>query len=278
MSTNGDRPPRMPGREPPRPLPKRFYASVTVEPAAFNPAGLPSQTMAPDPGRACFHVLLDGKPVRTPKQRLLELPSRALADAVAAEWDAQHLLIDPSVMPLTRLVNTVVDGVQRRESEIRQDIVRFLGSDLLCYRAEAPAALVERQAAAWDPMLAWARSCLDIDLEPSLGIMPRRQGGEALGNAARAVAELDAFRLAALHVMVTLTGSAVLGLAVLRGRLSADAAWSAAHVDEDWQISQWGEDGEATRRRTQRWRDMQAASKLLALLPPLPALTGRGLG
>jgi chaperone required for assembly of F1-ATPase len=246
VSVNGDRPPKVPGRDDPRPLPKRFYASVTVVPRGTG-----------------FAVLLDTRTARTPKRRELVLPASALAQAVAGEWDAQRSAIDPAAMPLTRLVNTVLDGIVGRESEVRADIVKYAGSDLLCYRAEDPEKLVALQAATWDPVLSWAKSSLGIRLALSGGVMPVRQSQEALDAVALAVAPLDAFRLASLHVMVTLTGSAILGLAVLRGHLAPEAAWSAAHVDEDWQIARWGEDAEATARRARRWVDMRAAADLL---------------
>jgi chaperone required for assembly of F1-ATPase len=254
VSTHGDQPPKVPGREPPRLLPKRFYTSVTVTAAGHGQ------------GDAGFCVLLDDNHAHTPKRRELLLPTLALANAVAAEWDAQRPHVDPSAMPLTRLVNTAIDGVQQRAADVRADIVKYADSDLLCYRAEAPEALVALQAAAWDPILAWAHTSLGMRLALSRGVIPVRQSRETLDAAASAVARLDAFRLAALHVMVTLTGSAVLGLAVLHGHLAAEAAWAAAHVDEDWQIAQWGEDAEAGERRQRRWADMRAAADVLGHL------------
>ena len=266
MSANGDRLPKVPGREPRRPLSKRFYTSVTVAPCEPSAGGPTRDGTAHGSGRTSVRVLLDAKPALTPKSRELVLPALALANAVAGEWDAQRPSIDPASMPLTRLVNTVIDGVQGRESEVREDIVKFAGSDLLCYRAEGPEKLVALQAATWDPILAWANSTLRIPLAPSRGVMPAPQGRESFHQAGHAVARLDAFRLAALHVMVTLTGSAILGLAVLNAHLSAEAAWAAAHVDEDWQIAHWGEDTEAVARRLRRWADMQTAAETLRLL------------
>ena len=248
MSVDNGRP-KVPGREAAHPLPKRFYANVTVAPSGTG-----------------FAILLDGRAARTPKRTGLVLPTLPLTDAVAREWDAQRPAIDPSSMPLTRLVNTVIDGVEGRESEVRQDIVKYAGSDLLCYRAEGPEKLVALQAASWDPLLAWSSSQLCIGLALSSGVVPVHQSRAALDAVASALAPLDAFRLAALHVMVTLTGSAVLALAVLHGQLSGEAAWTVAHVDEDWQIAQWGEDAEAAARRRRRWADMQAAADLLRLL------------
>jgi len=231
--------------------PKRFYRTVTVDGAA--PA---------------FRVLLDGRPMRTPAKRELAVPSKALAEAVATEWDAQGERIDPASMPLTRLVNSAIDGVTGREAEVRADIAKYGASDLLCYRAEGPAELVRRQAEAWDPVLAWAREALGAPLVLGQGIVQVAQPEAAAAAMQRALSEPDAFSLAAHHVMTTLTGSALLALAHARGRLSAEQAWSAAHVDEGWQTSQWGEDAEAKARRDRRWAEMQAASRLLALLAP----------
>jgi chaperone required for assembly of F1-ATPase len=231
--------------------PKRFYRTASVD------------------GRApAFRVLLDGKPVRTPARRELAVPSRALAEALAAEWQAQGEHIDPASMPLTRLANSATDGVTGREGEVRADIAKYAGSDLLCYRAEGPAELVRRQAEAWDPVLAWARDALGAPLVLGQGIVPVAQPPAATAAIEGALAGLDAFALSAHHVMASLTGSALLALAHARGRLTAEEAWAAAHVDEDWQISQWGEDAEARARRDRRWTEMQAASRLLALLAP----------
>src|SRR5262245_30154133 len=233
------------------PRPKRFYRPVSVGGAAPP-----------------FRVLLDGKPIRTPAKRELAVPAQALAEAVAGEWAAQGERVDPSTMPLTRLVNTALDGVAGREAEVRAEIAKYAASDLLCYRAEGPAELVRRQAEAWDPVLAWARAALGAKLVTGVGILPVAQPEAAVKAIGRALAGLDAFGLAAHLVMTTLTGSALLALAHAGGLLTAEEAWAAAHIDEDWQISQWGEDAEAKARRDRRWAEMQAASRLLALLAP----------
>jgi chaperone required for assembly of F1-ATPase len=185
---------------------------------------------------------------------------------VAAEWQAQGDRIDPAAMPLTRLVNTALDGVIGREAEVRAEIAKYAASDLLCYRAETPAELVQRQAQAWDPVLAWARAELGAPLATRQGIAPLSQPQAAISAIEGILAKLDALALTAHHVMTTLTGSAVLALAHASGRLTAEEAWTAAHIDEDWQISQWGEDAEAKASRARRWAEMQAASRLLALL------------
>ena len=236
--------------EPPRALPKRFYKS----------AGVAEQ----GPGK--HGVRLDGRAVRTPAKAELAVPSAALAQAIAAEWDAQGEHIDPSSMPLTRLANSAIDGVAQREAEVRADIAKYAGSDLLCYRAEAPDELAQQQAAAWDPVLRWAHEQLGARFATRAGLMPVAQPDAAKAAVARALEAYDGFALAALHVMTTLTGSVLLALAHAQGRLTAEEAWAAAHVDEDWQISRWGEDAEAQVRRARRWSDMQAASRMLALL------------
>jgi len=252
--TAGDEKPakplKTPGKKPlAPPLAKRLYKTVTVE-----------------KGEGGFAILLDGRPVRTPKKLPLTVPTRGLADAIAAEWAAQGAHIDPATMPLSKLAITTIDGVARNMAEVAADIVKFAGSDLLCYRAEAPEALRGLQADAWDPVLRWVETEFGAHFALTRGVMPVHQSPEALKCIAAALEPYNAMALAALHVMTTLTGSAILALAHARGRLSAEAAWAAAHVDEDWQISQWGVDVEAAERRAKRWIEMQAASRFLALL------------
>ena len=230
-------------------LPKRFYKDVTIKDEEGGAASL----------------LLDGKPVRTPGKALLAMP-RALADAAAEEWRAQQDRIDPSTMPLTKLANSAVDGVRGREQAVIDDILKYAGSDLLCYRAEGPKGLVASQTKHWDPVRAWAKSTLDAPLNLAEGVVHVAQPQASLERIRRALADLDPLSLAALHVMTTLTGSALIALAVLRGRLTPEQAWQAAHVDEDFQISQWGEDEEAKERRENRWRDFAAAARMLELL------------
>jgi chaperone required for assembly of F1-ATPase len=236
--------------EPARGLPKRFYTTVSVE--------------AKGPGD--YHIRLDGRAVRTPAKAELAVPTEALAQAIAEEWRAQGTHIDPSTMPLTRLANSAIDGVTRREAEVRADIAKYAGSDLLCYHEEAPEALQRRQAEVWDPILRWAEQEMGARFTISIGLMPVAQPDAAKAAVARVLEDYDGFALAALHVITTLTGSVLLALALARGRLTPEQAWAAAHVDEDWQISKWGEDAEAKTRREHRWADMQAASRMLTLL------------
>jgi chaperone required for assembly of F1-ATPase len=195
----------------------------------------------------------------------VELPSAALAEAIAAEWEAQGERIEPLGMPLTALANTALDGVIGREVEVAADIVEYAGSDLVCYRADQPPELSRRQAAAWDPIVGWAGEVLGAKLAIGTGVMPVEQPHSVRDSIQRALEGSDAFTLTALHVMTSLMGSALLALAVLEGRLTAEEAWEAAHVDEDFQAEKWGRDAEADARREHRRREMMAASRLLAL-------------
>ena len=213
---------------------------------------------------APFAILLDDRPVRTPAGNALALPSRALGEAVAAEWDAQQERIDPAVMPLTRLVNSVIDGVAMAPAPVAEEVVRYLGSDLVCYRADTPAGLVARQARHWDPILGWARDTLGARFVLAEGVMFVAQPEQAI-EAARAAIPAEPWRLGAVSVITTLTGSALIALAVAQGRLSVDDAWAAAHVDEDWNMSLWGRDEVALDRRAKRFAEMQAAATVLAL-------------
>ncbi|MCZ7596354.1 MAG: ATPase [Hyphomicrobium sp.] len=187
-----------------------------------------------------FAVLLDGRPVRTPKKLPLSVPTRSLAEAMAAEWAAQKERIDPVTMPLSKLAITAIDGVAGSMPEVAGDIVRFAGSDLLCYRAEAPVALAVLQAAAWDPVLRWVEAESGARFFLAEGVMPVTQSRQALSRFGDLLTPFGAFALTCLHVMTTLTGSAFLALAVAKGRLGVEAAWDAAHLDEDWQIARWG--------------------------------------
>ena len=217
-----------------------------------------------------FAVLLDGRPVRTPARRPLAAPVRALAQALAAEWDAQQDKVDPAAMPLTRLANSIIDGVAPSPAPVAAEIEQYLGSDLLLYRAAEPAGLVEAQRRHWDPVLDWAR-----ELSARASCWRRassmwRSRRPPIAAAAAAIPNgadiAQAWRLGALSVVTTLTGSALLALALAAGRLSADEAWAAAHVDEDWNMSFWGRDELALQRRNYRFAEMQAAATVLALL------------
>jgi chaperone required for assembly of F1-ATPase len=194
----------------------------------------------------------------------LVLPSRALAEAVAAEWEAQRDAIDPAAMPLTRLANTIIDGVSEARAPVAAEVEKYLGSDLVFYRAEEPAGLVALQARHWDPVLDWAHETGGVRFMLAAGVMFVAQLPSAVA-AMRATFPDDPWRLGAVHVMTTLTGSALIALAVMHGRLTPEEAWAAAHVDEDWNISQWGRDALALERRAFRWEEMRAAATVLSL-------------
>jgi chaperone required for assembly of F1-ATPase len=209
-----------------------------------------------------YAVRLDDKPVRTPAGRLLAAPARALAEALAAEWEAQREMIDPAKMPLTRLANSIIDGVSERPAPVADEVARYLASDLICYRAGSPRGLVERQRRYWDPIFEWARDVLGARLLLAEGVMHVTQPESALSAACAAIPS-DPWRLGALHSVTTLTGSALLALALAQGRITADEAWTAAHVDEDWNMEQWGRDELALERRAYRHAELQAAATIL---------------
>ena len=209
-------------------------------------------------------ILLDGKHVKTPARRVLTAPTRALAEAIAAEWDAQKDVIDPAHMPLTRLANAAIDAVADAPIPVAEEIAEYLGTDLLCYRADAPVGLVEMQALAWDPVLAWAREQFGARFVLAQGVVHVPQPREAIAAVCAAIPG-EPWRLAAVSSITTLTGSALLALALAHDALDAEAAWAAAHVDEDWQMSQWGKDDLALERRAFREAEFRAAVTVLKL-------------
>jgi chaperone required for assembly of F1-ATPase len=229
---------------------KRFYAHAGVVETADGLA-----------------IALDDKPVRTPSGRPLVAPVREIAEAIAAEWEAQQEFIDPLTMPLTRLANSVVDAVVERVEAVADDVAKYLGSDLLFYRAGHPEALVAREAALWDPVVFWAAEALGAHFILAEGIVHVRQPEQAIA-AARGAFPGDPWSIAALHVVTTLTGSALLALALLHGVLDQDQVWAAAHVDEDWNIEKWGIDEEVAARRAARLVDFGAAASILKGLNP----------
>jgi chaperone required for assembly of F1-ATPase len=230
------------------PLARRFYVLAGVAPQGTG-----------------FALTLDGKSARTPAKNPLVLSTRALAELIAQEWSGQGEAIDPILMPATRIANSAIDGVASNMSAVRDEIAGYAAADLVCYRAAEPEELASAQAAAFDPVVDWARQALGARFLLSEGIRHVAQPEAALAAVGAALAAIeDPFALAALHVATTLTGSALLVLAMSMGRLSAEEAWRAAHVDEDFQISRWGEDAEARARRNLRWQEMEAAARILA--------------
>ncbi|PVX29789.1 ATP12 family chaperone protein [Sphingomonas pokkalii] len=211
-------------------------------------------------------IELDGRAVRTPARAALTLPTPQLAEAVAEEWRSVGEELDPRAMPLTGLANAVIDQVAPNPAPFAADLARYGESDLLCYRAELPEPLVERQAAQWDPLLDWARTRYDVHFETTAGIMHRPQPPATIARLQEVVAALDPFRLAALSPLVTISGSLVAALALLEGAADRETVWRAAQLDEDWQAEQWGEDDLATRARDVRRADFDAGARFLSLL------------
>jgi chaperone required for assembly of F1-ATPase len=235
-------------------LRRRFYENVNAE-----------------KGDGGYVLHLDGRPVQTPARHPLSTPTHALGEALAAEWRAQREFIDPATMPLTRLANSIIDAVAERPAPVAAEVEKYLGSDLVFYRAESPEGLVAAQSAAWDPVLDWAREALgarficsdrltfvpqpEVAVKAVAAMIPRDSGNSR-----------ELWRLGALNVITTLTGSALIALALLHGRLSAEQAWDAGHVDEDWNMKTWGRDEQALARRAARFAEMQAAAMVLDAL------------
>jgi chaperone required for assembly of F1-ATPase len=219
-----------------------------------------------------FAVLLDGKPVKTPGRRTLAAPIRALAERIVAEWDAQRDAIVPATMPLTRLANAVIDAVAEHPAAVEEEIVNYLGSDMVLYRADAPAGLIVRQAQLWDPVLDFARERFGARFILAQGVVHVTQPRAALEAAARAIPSRpdsvgEIWRLGAIASVTTLTGSALLALALAHGAMTAEAVWAAAHVDEDWNMAAWGRDEAALERRALRLPELEAAAAVLQLAP-----------
>jgi chaperone required for assembly of F1-ATPase len=223
---------------------KRFYKEATAAPIGGG-----------------WEIRLDERPVKTPARQPLLLPTASLAEAVAEEWRAQCDKVDPRSMPITGLANAAIDRIVPDRQAFARSLALFGESDLLCYRADAPEPLVRRQAETWDPLLAWARGRFDIDFEVTTGVMHRPQPERTVEQLARAVSARDAFQLAALSPIVTISGSLVIALALDEQAIDLGTAWSAAIVDEAWQAEQWGEDAEATARMEARRREFDDADR-----------------
>lgn len=227
---------------------KRFWKTVSVVPA-----------------EAGFAVYLDAKPVRTPAKRPLIVPTPGLGEAIAAEWQAQQDLIRPDTMPYTRAANSALDKVQPLMDAVVDELAGYGGTDLLCYRATGPQALIARQAAAWDPLLAWAGGALHAPLAVTAGVIPVPQPPDSLTRLRDHVAAHTAFHLAGLHDLVAISGSLILALAVAQGRLNVDEAFDASRIDEAWQAEQWGEDAEAAAHEALRAEAFRRAARFYAL-------------
>ncbi len=228
---------------------KRFYKDVAVI-----------------SGEAAHEIQLDGRPVRTPARAALALPTARLAEAVAEEWRRQGDTVDPRSMPFTGLANGAIDQIAPNRESFAAGIANYGTSDLLCYRAEGPAELVDREAAAWDPLLDWARRRYDVTFRVTQGIIPVDQPPETLERLDAAVRAFDPFPLAGLSTLVTLSGSLVCGLAIVEGGHDADAIWTASEIDEAWEVEQWGEDAEAAARSARRREEFAMARRFCELV------------
>jgi chaperone required for assembly of F1-ATPase len=233
-------------------LPKRFYKAAGVSETSGG-----------------FAVLLDGKVAKTPAKRLLEFPSRELAESVAQEWERQQVEIDPGTMPMTKLANLALDRVAEKGGETAEEVKRYAASDLVFYRANEPEGLVAQQEKHWEPVLRWARETLDANFILASGVNYVTQPDSAVAAAGKEIDRFaPPFALAALASVTQLTGSALIALMLAHGRLTSVQAWNAAHVDEDWNARQWGEDAEAAARRALRLAEFEAAAKMLSLCRP----------
>lgn len=224
--------------------PRRFYKSVTVQ-----------------EGEGGWHVLLDGKLLRSPAKLDFALPTRALAGAIAAEWDAQADKVDPHSMPMMQLGATAVDRIAADRERIVAETAAYGGSDLVCYRAEAPVELAWRQAESWQPLIAWVAERYDVALNVTTGIVAVAQPPHALGSFRRVLEASDLFALTALATLTAAAGSLVIALAVAEGRLTAEQAAEAALLDELFQAERWGSDPEAEARRASVRRDLIDGSR-----------------
>jgi chaperone required for assembly of F1-ATPase len=225
---------------------KRFYTTVTV--AVGN------------------RILLDGRPVKTPGRADLAAPTLGLAEAIAAEWSAQGETIDPRGMKMTGLANAAIDRIGPEREAFACGLAVYGESDLTCYRAEGPAPLVARQAERWDPILAWAARRYDVAFETAAGVMHKRQPEATVERLRQAVLARDAFALAGLSHLVTVSGSLLIALALAEGAIDLEAAWAAATLDEQWQAEQWGSDAEAEKALAARRAEFDAGYRFLSLL------------
>jgi len=228
---------------------KRFYKTAVAEPTGGGHA-----------------IKLDGRGIKTPARAELIVPTSALATTIAAEWDAQGETIEPRSMPLTGLANAAIDRVAPDQAAFAASLVAYAESDLLCYRADAPAKLVARQAEHWDPLLAWACDRYDVHFEVTEGILHKAQPAETTTRLGQALCGFDPFHLAPLYPLVTIAGSLIVALAIVEGQIDVETAFATAHLEEMWQVEHWGEDELATRARESRRADFKAAARFLALL------------
>ncbi|PIT70572.1 ATP12 family chaperone protein [Bartonella tribocorum] len=228
--------------------PKRFYRQVKI---ACEEGG--------------FTILLDERPVKTPAKRRFLVPTEVFAEFIAQEFESQKHVVDPAKMPMTRLVNTVIDGIADDMQGVFEDLLRFVACDMILYRAQTPKELVQKQSEQWDSLLDWAEEKLGARFYLTEGLMHVEQAPEAIQAVSNYLRSVESpYMLAALHMMTTLTGSALIALAVAVGKIDADHAWSIAHLDEDWMMEQWGMDKETMARRAHKKVEFKAAVTIVS--------------
>lgn len=232
-----------------RDLPKRFYKDVAVAEAGNG-----------------YTVTLDGRQVKTPTRKAVEVRARALADAMRAEWDGQGTHVDPDLMPHVKLVNSAVEGGEEARGALIDEVLKYAGNDLLLYRADSPRELVALQEQVWDDVLVKLARHFSVSFRPTVGIVHEEQPRETLEKLRTSLDTIDFMSVTALVSMTGITGSGLLGVALREGLIDPDTAWRAAHVDEDYQIANWGEDYEASKRRERRRTEFDAAVNVMRWL------------
>ena len=212
-----------------------------------------------------FGILLDDRPVITPGKKPLRVPSRALGEAVTAEWNAQLEWIVPSSMPLTLIANTALDRIAGRERMIVEEAVRYAENELVCYRAESGSALAEREEKRWQPVLDWLADRHGVKLIVTSGLVHVEQPSEALETLTVILSRMTVPELTALQCALAASGSLALALALLGSQIDGNELFELSQLEETWQIERWGEDEEAALRRTALRADALAVADYLEL-------------
>jgi chaperone required for assembly of F1-ATPase len=192
-----------------------------------------------------YEVLLDGRLVRTPGKSPLILPTPAMAEAIASEWDAQEDTVNPETMPMTRMANSAIEKVAPRRHDVASYLAEYAGTDLLCYRADGPETLVTRQEEAWDPWIDWAETRFGVNFAVAAGVMPVQQAENVVPAVLKELLRFNSHEMVGVHDLIGLSGSAILGLAAASGAESPEVLWPLSRIDEDWQAELWGTDEEA---------------------------------
>ena len=227
---------------------KRFYRQVTL---------------APDP--AGWQVLLDERAIKTAGGRPQIVPSHALAEAMAVEWDAQGEEIDPQTLKLRHLADYTIDIVAPARGKAIRGLLPYVETDTLCYRAETGEALHARQLEVWEPLILAAERRWDVHFDRVPGVIHRQQPLVTLTRMQAVLETQSDFDLAALCLLASLSASLIIALAAVSGNSGAEALWGAANLEEDWQAELWGLDAEARAHRARRYADFAAAIRFAQL-------------